>query len=323
MAYQGNAACSAEEFMRLFEAHGACETARILGLDSNKVFERRARLERKLGIVLKSPNASNERRTQLWLPHYEERLPTNIANGIVLAGSDWHIWPGRRSVMFRAYMHLARELQVQIKLLNGDVFDGAKISRHPPSGWNRLPTLKEELEACQDLVGELYEAWPGAQHIWNVGNHDLRFENKLAHQAPEYEGVQGVSLEDHFPAWKFAMSTWFNDGELVTKHRFKGGIHATHQNAVSAGMSILTGHLHSAKVTPVTDYRGRRYGIDSGTMEDIYGPQFAYMEDNPRNHVSAIAVLTFKDGKLLWPELAVAVDDEHFQFRGEVIHVPR
>ena len=60
----------------------------------------------------------------------------------------------------------------------------------------------------------------------------------------------------------------------------------------------------------------------STTLADTDGPQFVdYMEAGPSNWRSGFAVLTFRDGRLLWPELVARVDDEHIQFRGEVIEV--
>jgi hypothetical protein len=51
------------------------------------------------------------------------------------------------------------------------------------------------------------------------------------------------------------------------------------------------------------------------------GPQFDYAEENPQNHRSGFAVLTIKDGKLLWPELVHKWDEGKIEFRGEVIDV--
>jgi hypothetical protein len=85
---------------------------------------------------------------------------------------------------------------------------------------------------------------------------------------------------------------------------------------------MVTGHLHSLKVTPYTDYNGIRYGVDTGTLADIYGPQFEnYLEQNPINWRSGFAVLTFKNGVLLMPELAMVHTKDTIQFRGEVINV--
>ena len=90
-----------------------------------------------------------------------------------------------------------------------------------------------------------------------------------------------------------------------------------------SGKTIVTGHLHSLKVTPFSDYAPRpRWGVDTGTLADPYGPQFRdYCEDNPVNWRSGFVVLTFHKGKLLWPELVHVFDDKHVEFRGELIRV--
>ena len=107
----------------------------------------------------------------------------------------------------------------------------------------------------------------------------------------------------------------------MVKHRYKGGLHATHNNTASAGKTMITGHLHSAKVTPYTDYTGTRYGVDTGCIADPWGPQFEYMEDNPRNWRSGFCVLTFHKGKLLQPQLALVHDPDHIDFQGALIRV--
>jgi hypothetical protein len=85
---------------------------------------------------------------------------------------------------------------------------------------------------------------------------------------------------------------------------------------------MVTGHLHSAKVTPFTDYNGTRYGVDAGCVADSDARAFTnYTEDSPKNWVSAFCILTFKDGQLLWPELVVKWDEKNVQFRGQIINV--
>ena len=148
-----------------------------------------------------------------------------------------------------------------------------------------------------------------------------RYENKLAQTAPEYEGVKGFTLKDHFPEWIPCWSCWPTD-DVVIKHRYKGGIHATHQNTQSAGKNVITGHLHSLKVTPFSDYNGTRFGVDTGTLADPGGPQFIdYMEDNPANWRSGFIILTFNEGRLLWPEIVSRFDEGVIDFRGELINV--
>jgi hypothetical protein len=214
-------------------------------------------------------------------------------------------------------------LKPEATILNGDLVDGARNSAHPHGIWKheQRPTVKQELEACQSFMQALYEAYRPSKHLWTWGNHDSRFEAKLSASVPEYEGVQGFALKDHFPEWKMCMSAWIND-EVVVKHRWKGGLHAPFRNTVESGKTMVTGHLHSLKVMPWTDYNPHpRYGVDTGTLSDINGLMFDYAEDSPRNWRAGFAVLTFRDGKLLLPELAQVWDSESVQFRGELVKV--
>jgi hypothetical protein len=58
--------------------------------------------------------------------------------------------------------------------------------------------------------------------------------------------------------------------------------------------------------------------VDTGTLAEPYGPQFGYTEANPVNWCSGFAVLTYKDGKLLPPELCEVIEGKAY-FRGEQI----
>jgi hypothetical protein len=154
-----------------------------------------------------------------------------------------------------------------------------------------------------------------------LGNHDARFEVKLAQVAPEFKDVHGVSLSDHFPDWTPCWSLHINDN-TVCKHRYSGGAHAGYNNTVKSGRSIITGHLHSQKVTPYTDFNGTRYGVDTGCIADPHHDAFTdYTEDNSKDWRSGFCVLTYRNGLLLYPELVTVWDANHVQFRGELIEV--
>jgi hypothetical protein len=91
---------------------------------------------------------------------------------------------------------------------------------------------------------------------------------------------------------------------------------------MGAGKTMVTGHLHSQKVTPYTDYNGTRYGIDTGCVAETDHKAFTdYSEDNPKNWISGFAVLKFKDDRMLYPELVSKWSDDEVQFRGEIIRV--
>jgi hypothetical protein len=252
----------------------------------------------------------------------EGRQIVEVQDGVVLVGSDSHYYPGIISTAHRAFVHFCKELKPAVVIKNGDEFDGATISRHPRIGWDEKPTVLQELKAVEERLTEISDACRTKRLYWPLGNHDARYETFLAAQVPQFQGVDGFQLRHHFPEWKPCWSVWI--GNAVIKHRWKGGIHAVHNNTVNSGKTMVTGHLHSLKVTPWTDYNGTRYGVDCGTMAQPHGPQFNdYTEDNPVNWRSGFAVLTFWKGTLLWPEVCHVIDEEQglVQFRGEVIKV--
>lgn len=252
------------------------------------------------------------------------RALRRIRNGIVLVGSDAHYWPGKPSTAHRAFVELAHALKPSLIVLNGDVIDAASISRHPRIGWEYQPSVKEEIDVGQERLAEIEKAAPKADRIWTLGNHDARFEMRLAERAPEFAEVHGIHLKDHFPRWHPAWSVEVN-GNTIIKHRWKGGTHAAFNNAKDSGRNIVTGHLHSLGVSAYTDYSGTRFGADGGTLASPLGPQFTnYTEDNPLNWRSGFLVLTFDAaGSLLWPEVVHVVNEAkgRVNFRGELFNV--
>ena len=306
------------DFIRTFETEGPSGVTRKTGQLATGVFRRRRNLERKLSRRINAPDDIPQ---AVRIESHPERITLTVKDGVVLVGSDAHIWPGPLSTAFRAFVKFASDMKPKAVIMNGDAFDGASISRHPPIGWAELPTVQDEIEACQEALGKLETAAGKARRIWTLGNHDARFETRIATAAPELAKVAGTSLQNHFPLWEPCWSAWIND-DVVVKHRFKGGLHAPQNNTLWSGRSMVTGHLHSAKVQPITDYNGTRYGVDSGCLADTFAAPFRdYIEDNPRNWRSGFCVLTFKGGMLLQPELVLTVDEKTVQFRGELIRV--
>jgi hypothetical protein len=314
---------SDEEFIELWETHkSAARLAEITKLDISNIYKRRRRIEIKFSKKLAATDKKAEYYKHLHTGHLSKsRHYLGIENGVVLVFSDAHFWPGIRTTAYKALLWAIKEFKPKSIVNNGDAFDGASISRHPRIGWDSKPSVIEELKACEIALGEIEDIAGNSKLVWCLGNHDARFENRLAANAPEFQGVKGFSLKDHFPKWTPCWSVWPTE-DVVIKHRYKGGIHAVHNNTVSGGKSIITGHLHSLKVTPWSDYNGTRYGVDTGTLADATGPQFEdYLESNPVNWRSGFAVLTFHNGRLLWPEVVHSLGDNKVEFRGKVIDV--
>lgn len=317
------------EFIEIWRTHkSATRVSEALGVALSMVHKRRRSIERRHHVKLESAEPKAECYTHLQTAHqHPQRYDLGILNGTIICWSDAHFWPGIRTVAFRGLLWALRELKPKACVNGGDAFDGASISRFPRIGWDSTPTIVQELKACEAALGEVEDAAKSARHNvvlpWCLGNHDSRLESRLAANAPEFQGVKGFTLKDHFPSWKPCWAVW--NGDTIIKHRMSGGVHATHANVIKAGKSVVTGHLHSLKYTPYDDYNEyTRYGVDTGTLAEPDGPQFSnYLEEGPVNWRSGFAVLTFKDGRLMLPEFVKKWDANHVEFRGQIVDVSK
>jgi DNA-binding Lrp family transcriptional regulator len=158
--------CTEQEFIALWNKHGSvAEVAKILGITDRNVHARRRRIEEENGIILKGV-AKNSPDFKVTYPENNVRVNVELQNGIIVVGSDCHYWPGIVSTAHRAFVKIIKDLKPKMVVMNGDVFDGASISRYPVSGWGSTPTVKQELEACQERLGEIEEAAKGASLNW-------------------------------------------------------------------------------------------------------------------------------------------------------------
>lgn len=252
---------------------------------------------------------------------YGARVCMPVKDGCVVVFSDAHFWPNKVSNANKALVKLLPKLRPYLLINNGDSFDGASISRYPRIGWDAKPTVKQELDANQERLTEIEKAAPNAQRTWNLGNHDARFETFLAAKAPEYQGVGGFHLKDHFPGWIPGWATWIGD-EVIVKHRMKGGQYAAANNALHAGRTIVTGHDHALYEKAHTNYNGTHFGIDAGTLQDVWGDMFKdYTEDHAVNWQSGFPILHFRNGKFTGTEFVRALPDGRVIFRGDLVAV--
>ena len=314
-------ALSDDQFIATWRECGCSPSAvaRSLNIGVREVYRRRKKMADR-GIVLETHPTTYQAGiqstyTQAW--SYARVRTGEVLNGHVIIFSDAHFWPGSRTPGNEALLKLIKRLKPARIVANGDIFDGARISRHDPHGWGQPPSVKEELDACQERMHEVeLVAVRGNPLDWNIGNHDARFDRAMVVNAAEYAGVV-ERLADRFPAWEMAWSLRLN-GSVMIKHRQANGIHATYNNTLKGGLTMVTGHLHRLAITPWADYTGRRWGVDTGTLSDPHGPQFEYLENNATPWCSGFAVLTFKDGRLLPPELCEVIDGVAY-FRGDAV----
>lgn len=313
---------SDQEFAQLFKETGSPQrVADATGVSVRSVYNRRKTIENRYGIDLSSCANNNSESGKKLNYGIKTSIPKKLSfdcpDGTIVVGSDAHYWPGEPSVAHKAFVKIIKELKPKAVILNGDVVDGARVSRHDPLYGTTPPSIKQEIEVCQERLGEIEKAFKSAALIWTYGNHDTRLWRYLRMNAPEVEGMPGTDIFDYFPGWRHGYLVEINNDTIV-KHRWHNGVHATYNNTLKSGRSIVTGHLHRLQVACWGDYNGRRYGVDTGCLADIDDEAFAYTEGNSVPWASGFAVLTFKDSQLLPPELCEVINGVAY-FRGKPV----
>lgn len=295
--------------------HGSQDrAARALGMSRATLQNRIRRAETLLG----SDNLLSLRQ------HERNFIELAVEDGTVLVCSDVHAWPGEMTTAQRGFLALAKKLRPAHVVINGDLFDGAHVSRFTPKNHNQLPTVRQEIEACQAFVEAIKKASPGSPLTIVVGNHDERYTARLVERVPEYAGVQHFDIRHLFPEATWCYRLTINPGgEGMTDivHCWAAGIHGAYNNVLRGGVNYVTGHTHRGLTRPWNDRAGRRYGVETGTLIDIDGPQAYYVAGRPVDWHPSFVVLTYRAGRLLRPEHVDVHDDGVVSWRGELLKV--
>ena len=319
-----------EQFIECWKELGSPDrVSRALKMGIRSVHARRRALELKYQIELPTTNPQSTGRTNI---KKIDQTSGHVRRGIeipdkgrVIVFSDAHFQPGEVTTAYKALLAMIKAFKGELKAIvaNGDMFDGSQNSAHKRINWSQTPTVKEELEACQEfMTGIEQAARKDTPLIWCLGNHDARFETFLSNSgAATYEGILGFSLKDHFPLWKSCWSFWVNEDTCI-KHRWKGGFGATRSNALNSGVNYICGHTHNLSAFPITDLSpafnmGTRWGVQTGTLADIHSDAFVhYTEDAPVDWRSGFVLLSWENGRMLMPELVMVSGEDEFEFRG-------
>jgi predicted phosphodiesterase len=322
-----NSKQSDDEFIKLWKKLGSPTlVGKHLGINPRSALTRRRNLEIRYGIKLPTHNSQRDELKQK--PKKIEQTPHNVRRGIdinkvkkVIVFSDAH-FTDETTTAFKALLKFIKKFKPEVIICNGDAFDGQVLSRFPSINYDAKPTVLEELEACRWHLGEIEKVRPaGCRLIWTLGNHDMRYESWLVNKVPEYSGVDGFSLKYHFPHWETCWSFWVGE-ETVIKHRYKGGRTAGYSNLTAAGnTNMITGHTHVLCASPISNYQGTFWGVQTGCLADPQSQTFEYCEDSPKDWRSGFVMLSFDQGRMLMPELVMVCGEDEVEFRGEILAV--
>ena len=316
--------CSDEEFIKIWKELGSPTlVGKQLNINPRSALNRRAAIQIRYNIELPTFNSQREEKKS---PLKKiEQTPHNVRRGIdvdkvkrVIVFSDAH-FTDTTTTAFKALLMMIDTFKPEVIVCNGDAFDGQVLSRFPSINYDAKPSVLDELSYCRQHLDEIVAHKPaGCELIWTLGNHDMRYESWLVNKVPEYSGVDGFSLKYHFPEWKTCWSYWIGENTVI-KHRFKGGRYAGYNNLLASGnTNIITGHTHVLCVSPISNYQGNFYGVQTGCLADPLSSTFEYCEDSPKDWRSGFVMLSFDQGRMLMPELIMVSDEQNgeFEFRG-------
>lgn len=316
-----------EEFVELWNKFKSpTAMARYLGVGVRTIHARRTRIEGKTGkplvaVAFQGTPKHEFEGARLVIAARRDVNRFEIDNGVIIVGSDAHYSPGHTPTAHKALCNLVADLGTKVKavILNGDILDGGQISRHPRVRWKKAPTVKQELEAVQERLGDIERAVrPGTHLLRTYGNHCARFETRLAAQVPEYEGIGGFLLRDHLPKWTDSERIDINE-DCVVIHDWHAGIHSGWNDVLRGGCTTVTGHTHELSVKAHRGFKKLHYGVKTGMLADEWQDEFGYRQSKPGfNWQSGFAVLTWVDGEMLYPEFCAVRDSGKAYFRGRL-----
>ena len=290
------------------------EAAEKLGIgDERTVMRMRRGAEEVLGITLPS---FRDKQKQTNFPEFLNYNHERKSDYTIVIGSDRHNLPGDVPQAFWCFLHLIEDIKPSVVHINGDWFDFSGIGRFHRIGWQEQPGIAEELHYGKEALERIENKAPKAKKVFTLGNHDMRFDGKLANCLPELEDIHGTKLADHMPKWELCVSAVYND-TMIVKHRWHGGIHSSFNDVRSGGKSIATGHDHKLNIRPYTDYSGLRFGIKTGTLSNLWDPTFEYTENNACDWQPGFAVVHVH-GNVVIPEACPMVIDKSHPKWGKV-----
>ena len=143
-----NATVTDEEFIALWNKYQSpAKLALVIGVNVRAIYLRRRNLEVKHGLQL-----SVKEGLPAVVERHSHKINYDIDNGTVIVFSDAHFWDDSPTTAYRALIKFIQELNPKIVIANGDIFDGATNSRHASIGWEKKPSLIQELNACKTMM---------------------------------------------------------------------------------------------------------------------------------------------------------------------------
>lgn len=181
-------------------------------------------------------------------------------------------------------------------LINGDFLDCYSISTFEKDPYKRR--FSEELELGKDIISTLRKVFPNAHFVYQLGNHEERYERFMKSKAHELLGIEQFEIESLLEAKKFEMDVvsdkrYIVAGKLTIMHGHEmgggGGSSPARALLGKTKTYALCGHHHHTSEYSERDVRGN--AVTCWSMGCLSELAPAYRPINRYNHGFAFVTL--------------------------------
>ena len=183
-----------------------------------------------------------------------------MTDRIVISSDDQARYNDRE--LEAAFLYFVEDFKPTLAVKNGDLVDLQAVGKYRASLAERQ-TLKEDIEAGVQILLNLRTALPqGARIVLTAGNHEERLENYLKDQAPELEGLVGLTLPELLHLKELGVEYFGPYGSGFEWHSvfiYHGMFHTKQagvKELAARWTSGVSGHTQRLTVTHFTDGMG-------------------------------------------------------------------
>ena len=208
---------------------------------------------------------------------------------------------------------------------NGDIMDCYTISRFAQPG-SGVGGFTFEVEETMAWLEEFRRVSQYSKMVYIEGNHEFRLRALLNNEAVALKGVRGLSIPEQLDLDRLKIGyvaslgdRWFSTyvrafPDILVGHFARTNKHSAYtvKNLIDTyGISLVTGHNHSAGLHHRTFVDGDIIGIEGACLCDL---KPVYCE--PHNWTHGFTVLNHRDG-VTYPE-SVRITDHKFYYGGRL-----
>jgi len=162
--------------------------------------------------------------------------------------SDIHMKFHHKGAVITALEYL-NDKNIDTLLLNGDIIDNYKISRHSKVK-PKVREYADEIYSVREFISNLSKCFPKKKIIYKMGNHEDRFDLKISEKLPELEGLVSLAdllklRENNIEIVESKQSIKAGNLNIIHGHEvYGGGIHVAYNFLNKLKENVLFSNFH-------------------------------------------------------------------------------